>query len=146
MQRRRLAPGRKLLGEITHIFHQCDVNVIVTSIEIILKIYSQVQRREAGSRSESDGSLHNHPGGLLFHLSVFFARISVFLFVYLYFYTILIYHQTHIFYLPLPSLSPPLTSVRVQSLLFMYFCQNTRLTVSMQIKTHFIHMAYKHIL
>ena len=127
MQRRRLAPGRKLLGEIFH-HSQCGVNVIMTSIEIILKIYFQVQRREAGSRSESDGSLHNHPGGLLFHLSVFFARISVFPFVYLYFYTIIIYHQTHIFYLPLPSYSlpPPLTAVRVQSLDLMYFCQNTR--------------------
>ena len=65
---------------------------------------------------------------------LFRPYISLCVFVFLYHSNLS--SNSHFLLLPLPSLPPSLTAVRVQSLDLMYFCQNTRLTVSMQIKTH----------
>ena len=63
-------------------------------------MYFQDERGQAGSWSESDGSVHDHPGRLLFHLNC----ISLFLYLYisvslslciLYLYTILLCRQSH---------------------------------------------------
>ena len=67
-------------------------------------MYFQDKWGQAGSWSESDGSVHDHPGRLLFHLNVFlylclsvslYFCISVSLSVYLYLHTILLCRQSH---------------------------------------------------
>ena len=67
-------------------------------------MYFQDKRGQGGSWSESDGSVHDHPRRLLFHLNVFlyfclsvslYFCISVSLSLYLYLHTILLCRQSH---------------------------------------------------
>ena len=98
-------------------------------------MYFQVEREQTWCWSQSYGSLHNHPGRLLFHLNVF-LYLSLCICIYTLFYSVA--KATHILLLASSSASS-LTAVRFLNLLsfmskYIFRWKATQLSVHMVFK------------